>query len=243
MYDKVKYFTIIVVVALIDQLTKAWVLENLREKPPIVLWKDAATGQVWFEFQYTFNTGAAWGMFAGHTEYLAALSGVMIIVMGWVLLQARKDEGLLSVALSLMLGGAFGNLLDRVIHDKVTDFLHCYLPIGGFMHWLADVTKIPGLINWNATMLHNGVYDFPIFNIADSAVVVGTGLLLLALMRPSPEPVVESIDDAAPPTSEPLNTDFSAEPLADPVADPDAALTHDAEVADAQSELAIERPL
>lgn len=233
MYDKAKYFSIIVVVALIDQITKAWVLENLQGKPPIVIWRDATSGQVWFELQWTFNTGAAWGMFAGHTEYLAALSAVMIVVMGWVLLQARKDEGLLSVALSLMLGGAFGNLLDRVIHQKVTDFLHCYLPIGGIVHWLAEVTKLPAIANWEATMLHNGVYDFPIFNIADSAVVVGTGLLLIALMRPSPEPVAETPDAPGD----------SAETIATPEADPEIMAAQDELMAEANREYAAERQL
>ncbi|MCG3150884.1 MAG: Lipoprotein signal peptidase [bacterium] len=226
MWDKARYVAIIVIATLIDQLTKAWVLEHLRGKPPIVIWQDQASGQVWFQLQFTYNTGAAWGMFSGHTEYLAALSAVMILVMGWVLIQARNDERLLSVALSLMLGGAFGNLLDRVLHQKVTDFLHCYLPIGPFVEWLANTTHIPALQEFYATQIYNGVYDFPIFNIADSAVVVGTCLLLIALMRPVPDEPPEpspaaEISDATPadaPVAESDEADDADRPLAASVA-------------------------
>lgn len=188
MAGKAPYFAIVIIIALIDQLTKAWVLENLRGNEPIVLWRDASTGQIWFELYFTTNTGAAWGLFSGHTMYLAALSGVMILVIGWVLIQARAHERLLSVALALMLGGAFGNLLDRIMHGQVTDFLHVFLPIGGVFGWIADTFRWGYLQEQVATNMPGGIYDFPIFNIADSAVVIGTALLLLALMRPLPHP-------------------------------------------------------
>ena len=207
MRDKAKYFAIVALVALVDQLSKVWARQTLATPnpafdplnpdaaprylatEPIVLWRSPE--QIWFELRYTTNPGAAWGIFSEHTSTLALLSAVMIVVIGWVLINAKREERLLSVALSLMLGGAFGNLLDRVAHGEVTDFFHAYLPIGGVMGWIADTLNWAALQRQVQETMANGIYDFPIFNVADSAVVVGTILLLLALMRGIPEPAVE----------------------------------------------------
>lgn len=201
--DKAKYFALVALVALIDQLSKVWARQELRvlvpgvpgdpiryqATDPIPIWWSAE--QVWFELRYTTNPGAAWGIFSQHTGTLALLSGVMILVIGWVLLNARKEERLLSVALSLMLGGAFGNLLDRIIHKEVTDFFHAYLPLGGLYTWVGDTFNWAAVQQMAIQRMPGGIYDFPIFNVADSCVVVGTILLLLALMRGNPEPIPE----------------------------------------------------
>ncbi|MEO7993959.1 MAG: signal peptidase II [bacterium] len=213
MRTKASYFGIVALIALLDQLTKAWVLQSLVGHPPKVLWEGTASWygqtfpQVWFELQHTTNKGAAWGIFSEHTMWLAALSGVMIFVIGSVLVNARKEERLLSFALALMLGGAFGNLLDRVVHKEVTDFLHCFLPLGGFCNWVGNTFHWLWMQNQVAVNMPRGIYDFPIFNVADSAVVVGTVLLLSALVFPVPLPdetaATAETDESTPPVPPP----------------------------------------
>ena len=65
-----------------------------------------------------------------------------------------------AIGLSLILGGALGNVFDRIVSGAVTDFLDFYI---GTLHW-------------------------PAFNVADSAIVIGSGLLLLSLLRPKQQP-------------------------------------------------------
>jgi signal peptidase II len=69
----------------------------------------------------------------------------------------------------MILGGATGNLIDRVLRGEVVDFLDVYVSRGAFADWLLD---------------RFGTTHWPTFNIADSAIVCGAGLLLLDVIRP-----------------------------------------------------------
>ena len=115
-----------------------------------------------FQIVHARNTGIAFGMFSeggmGGRNWL--LVGFSLAVMGlvgqmlWSALRGKsKEHWTMLAALSLVLGGALGNLYDRVAFGSVTDFLDFY---------------------W-------GSAHFPIFNIADSAITVGAGLLLINL--------------------------------------------------------------
>jgi len=114
-----------------------------------------------FDIVHSQNRGVAFGIFNDssfewRTALLIAVSLIAVVVVSWIL---RKPEALDRRAfwgLALVLGGAAGNLYDRVLSGQVTDFLLVYL----------------------------GSYQWPAFNVADSAVVVGSGLLLLDLVRP-----------------------------------------------------------
>jgi signal peptidase II len=108
---------------------------------------------------YTRNRGAAFGIFAdapdGLREFL--LIGVSVAVMGlivWMMLQTGAAPVTLA-ALGLLLGGAAGNLYDRVVAGSVTDFIQVFI----------------------------GSYEWPSFNIADSAITVGAVLLGLDMLR------------------------------------------------------------
>lgn len=108
-----------------------------------------------FNLTYVHNTGAAFSFLAqagGWQRWLfAGLAVVMSgIITAW-LLRLQKHETLMAAALSLVLGGAIGNLIDRVAYGYVIDFLDVY-----YQDW-----------HW------------PAFNIADSAICVGVGLMLL----------------------------------------------------------------
>lgn len=104
-----------------------------------------------FHITYTENTGMAWSLLSGQTGLLALISAVAIGVMLRYLLVNKPDK-LTSFALALMIGGAAGNLYDRLFLGYVRDFLNFYI-FG---------------------------YDFPVFNIADAALCIGVFLLVIA---------------------------------------------------------------
>lgn len=109
----------------------------------------------YFNLTYVHNTGAAFSFLSqagGWQRWLfAGLALVMSCIIGVWLARLRKQETLMAVALSLVLGGAIGNLIDRVAYGYVIDFLDVY-----YQDW-----------HW------------PAFNIADSAICIGVGLMLL----------------------------------------------------------------
>jgi signal peptidase II len=114
-----------------------------------------------FEIVHSENRGVAFGVFNDsesewRTMLLVALSLIAVVWIGIVLWRSRHLERLLFWAFALVLGGAAGNLFDRAISGRVTDFLLVYL----------------------------GSYQWPTFNIADSAIVIGCGLLLFDQLRP-----------------------------------------------------------
>jgi len=111
------------------------------------------------DFTLLHNTGAAFSLLAGASGWqrwffivLACVVSTVLVVWIW---RTPRGEKLLPVALSLILGGAIGNVIDRVLHGYVVDFIHA--------HW-------------------GGSY-FPAFNIADSAITVGAALLILDAFR------------------------------------------------------------
>ncbi|MEI8572960.1 lipoprotein signal peptidase [Methylomonas sp. LW13] len=109
----------------------------------------------YFNLTYVHNTGAAFSFLAqagGWQRWLfAGLAVVMSSIIAVWLYRLQKHETLMAVALALVLGGAIGNLIDRVAYGYVIDFLDVY-----YQDW-----------HW------------PAFNIADSAICIGVGLMLL----------------------------------------------------------------
>ena len=109
---------------------------------------------------HTNNPGVAFGLFAdSSTPWLApmliAFSVAVIAMLVWLLVTGRAGGKLAQCGLALILGGATGNVLDRVTRHSVTDFIDFYI---GSHHWYT-------------------------FNIADSAIVIGAGLVILELFR------------------------------------------------------------
>lgn len=150
-----------------DQALKAWALANLRygaEPIPVI------PGVL--DWVLTFNTGAAWSMFSGSAGILAW--GRLFIGLGILAyLVLRPQNRFLSVVLSMIAAGAIGNAIDGILNGRVTDMIHTPL--------FSAVTQAI-----------NGSH-FPIYNIADSCVVVGTLLLLIASFLPQQKngPVTE----------------------------------------------------
>jgi signal peptidase II len=143
-------FAVIAVVAVgIDQLTKALVVAFLENRPPIWLIGDLVS------LQATRNTGAAFSL--GQT-YTVLLSLFAIGVIVYIIRTARKLNSIgWAIALGLILGGAAGNLSDRIFRAPA--------PLqGGVVDFFS--------VGW-----------FPVFNVADSCLCVGVGLVVLLVFR------------------------------------------------------------
>lgn len=151
----------LVVVA--DRLTKIWIQRSMTEydATPVIAG--------WLRIVHTENPGAAFGVLAQGSVLLRSvvLIGVSILVLGFVAsaLWSRKTAFTATATragLSLILGGAIGNLFDRITRGTVTDFIEVY----------------------------HGSWSFPSFNVADSAITVGAVLLLadLVLQKASAQP-------------------------------------------------------
>lgn len=103
------------------------------------------------DITYIHNDGGAWGMLGGYTWILLSVTIIIMLVCITLLLKYGSRDKLMFWAIMLVLSGGVGNMIDRIFRDgNVVDFLHfAFMP------------------------------EFPVFNIADCAIVIGAGLLLL----------------------------------------------------------------
>jgi signal peptidase II len=134
---------IVVGVVGLDQLTKAWAVAELADGPRQILGDD-------IELTLTRNTGSAFSLFQGFTPLLAVLAVLLVAVL--VRAVRRADDLWIVVALALVLGGAMGNLIDRM-------------------------ARSPGFLR-GAVIDFVSVGSFPTFNVADSAITIGAVLLV-----------------------------------------------------------------
>jgi signal peptidase II len=141
-------------VLLLDQLSKLW----LASRVPFGTYGEPGAIRVIRNFFYIVhvgNTGAAWSMFSGRSVLLAVLAAATLVaIFVW-----RKALGLRDrigqICFGLLCGGITGNLVDRLQHGYVIDFID----------------------------LHFGSYVYPTFNIADAGICIGVGLYLIHSLR------------------------------------------------------------
>jgi len=140
------------VVFALDRWTKHWAATHLPFDRPVTVLGE------FLRFTYTRNSGVAFGLGqgTGFPYYLFSIVAAAVIL--WLLLRRRVESGTRRFALALILGGALGNLVDRLATGEVVDFIEI------------------GVRNWH----------WPVFNVADSAVSVGVVLFALA-RRPRSE--------------------------------------------------------
>lgn len=125
-----------------------------------------------FHLTLNFNKGIAWGMLPEWSEYFTYFAIIMVLVILMIMRKLERDEVWLKIALALQMAGALGNMTDRLVFHRVTDFI--------------DVTLFAPGTSWT--------YDWPIFNLADSFVVIGTIILVTVLIfskDPEPESTLE----------------------------------------------------
>jgi len=109
-----------------------------------------------FDLSYLENRGAAFGIFQGRVYLLAAVTLVIIGVFFFYYLRTKKKTLLFTVSTALILTGALGNLVDRLRYGFVVDFIS--------WHW-------------------KDAYYFPTFNVADICITIGTGLLVIYILK------------------------------------------------------------
>jgi signal peptidase II len=148
---RLRLYLLAAVVLVLDQLTKSWVNRvhgNWPNGSEVII-------PGFFSFTYVQNTGGAFGIFDTARSGTLALAGISLVVAAVIILYTLRLREplprLLVFALGLALGGAIGNLVDRLRLHYVVDFLDVYI---GTHHW-------------------------PVFNLADSAICVGVALLAL----------------------------------------------------------------
>lgn len=142
-----KWLVFAVLIVISDQLSKDWIMDLLSfgQTLPITSY---------FNLVLVYNKGAAFGLLAnagGWQLYVFAVLALGASIVMIVLLHKHHQEKRLALALSLILGGAIGNVIDRFMHGHVIDFVDVYYKN----------------------------YHWPAFNIADSAICIGAGLLIL----------------------------------------------------------------
>jgi signal peptidase II len=142
-------------IVLADQCTKLLVLRTLSYG-----YDEKVIIDGFFKFVHWGNTGAAWSMFHGNNELLAIVSLVALLALFIYRHHFDTRTALGQVSLGLIFGGIMGNLIDRLFRKHVIDFLYFYLQ-------QRDGREI----------------GFPAFNIADTAICTGVGLLFLLSWR------------------------------------------------------------
>jgi len=138
-------------VVVLDQIAKWLVLSKLS-------FGEAVPVTSFFQLVLVYNPGAAFSFLADHAGWQRWFFTVLaLVVCGWLLtlLRTHQRELALPLAFSLVIGGAIGNVIDRVVHGAVVDFLY----------------------------FHIGRYGWPAFNVADSAITIGVALMLVAQFR------------------------------------------------------------
>ena len=150
-----RWLWLTLVVVLADRATKAWFESQTREG-----WRR----ELIHHFVYLVhnrNPGIAFGVFADMPApwvRIALITGSVLVIgaLAWLFVAGHIGGALTAAGLALLLGGATGNVTDRIVHGAVTDF---------FEVWL-------------------GSYHYPAFNVADSAITIGAILILLDVLFP-----------------------------------------------------------
>lgn len=145
-------------VFVLDQATKFWIDARIpfgTYGPPgaITIIED------FFYLIHVGNTGAAWSMFTGKSAWLAGLALLTLLGIYFWRHSLGLRERIVQVSFGLLCGGIVGNLVDRVLHGHVVDFLD----------------------------FHFGSYVYPTFNVADAGICIGVGIYLIHSLRHPPE--------------------------------------------------------
>jgi signal peptidase II len=152
---RIRWLWLTLLVVLLDRATKAWIESRALSYFPHVVIPN------WFSIILSRNPGIAFSFFSNGsgmlTRVILIVGSVLIIgLIAWLLVAGRDASAVNAAGLALLLGGAAGNLTDRIVHGAVTDFLEVwvrFLPFSLFNPW-------------------------PTFNVADAGVTIGAFLLL-----------------------------------------------------------------
>src|SRR5690625_4833159 len=143
----VLYYIIALIVIAIDQISKYIVIQKMELYESIPIIKN------FFYLTSHRNSGAAWGILQDQMMFFYIITVIVVIGIIYFMHVHAKNDKFLLLSFSLILGGAIGNFIDRLLRKEVVDFLDIYI----------------------------FTYDYPIFNIADSALVIGAIMTMIAM--------------------------------------------------------------
>ena len=121
----------------------------------LTLYKESVIIKNFLNIRYVKNDGAAWSILSGNRIVLIIVSLIVLVLMIMSIKKAKEIKRLDAISYGILFGGIFGNLFDRIVYGYVIDFIDVYI--------------------FN--------YDFPVFNIADSFIVIGVIILLIMSFR------------------------------------------------------------
>ena len=147
--NKEQAYKITCIILIIDQILKNIIKTKMPLNQEIVLIKN------FFSINYLKNTGAAFSILTNQTLILIIISFIIIFVLDRFLTKEKNLNNISVMSIGLILGGIFGNLLDRIIYKGVIDYLSFRI----------------------------FSYNFPVFNFADMAITIGTFLLLFTMVK------------------------------------------------------------
>lgn len=162
---------VLLAVLVVDQVSKYWIVQNFRFREM----RTVIDG--FFELTYALNPGGVWGLgqdlpTAGRLAVFLALPALITVAAVWYSLSLPPGDRVRQYSIALVVGGAIGNLLDRLRLGEVVDFL--------VFHWKEQ-------------------HYWPAFNLADSAICVGIAVLMVVtIFEREPDDQSDSEPDAAP---------------------------------------------
>ena len=148
MNKKEDIYKITSIILMLDQFIKIIVSHNMKLNTSITIIPN------FFSIFYVKNTGAAFSILEDNTIILVLISAVFIVLLHRYIKQEKNFTKLSVISLGMIMGGIFGNLIDRIIHHSVIDYL-----------------------SFNVLE-----YNFPVFNLADIGITVGVGLYILSMI-------------------------------------------------------------
>lgn len=149
MKSKQKIYSIATIVIMVDLILKFIVSAKLVENDIIKVIPN------FFSIYYLKNTGAAFSILQDSTVFLVILSALILLVLNNYIDKEKDLNRISEISLGMVIGGIFGNMIDRIINHSVTDFI--------------------------SFRIFN--YNFPVFNIADIGITVGVFLLLISVLK------------------------------------------------------------
>lgn len=149
MNKRQEIYKITSIVLIIDQFIKLIIKNNIKLENQIEIIPK------FFSIYYVENTGAAFSILSNNTTLLIIISVVIILLLDNLIKKEKTFNNLATFSLGIIIGGIFGNLIDRILYRAVIDYL-------------------------SFTILN---YNFPIFNLADIGITIGVILLIISMLK------------------------------------------------------------
>jgi signal peptidase II len=175
-----KILSITAFVLVLDQVTKIFIHNSMQLYQSIPVLGD------FFRITYVENTGMAFGIKVGHSGFFTVFAGIASLAIMFYLLKMRGEKFVARFSMAFILGGAIGNLWDRMIRGSVVDFLDFDffdINIPAFQFLFID---FPGY----------SLQRWPVFNVADIAITVGMMILFIFILTEKHEEIPERVGDA-----------------------------------------------